>query len=111
MPAECTGDNMAITRGQQLGPHLIEEKIGEGGMGAVYKARQLAMNRLVAIKVLSAAGLESDQALDRFRREVDMIAQLEHPHILPVYDFGQVGDNPYVVMRYLAGGSLAGRFK
>jgi tRNA A-37 threonylcarbamoyl transferase component Bud32 len=105
------GDNMALTPGQQIGPYLIEEKIGEGGMGVVYKARQPAMNRLVAIKVLSAGGLESDQALDRFRREVDMIAQLEHPHILPVYDFGQTGDNPYVVMRYLAGGSLAGRFK
>lgn len=103
--------NMAVNIGQKVGPYIIEQKIGEGGMGVVYQARQPAVNRPVAIKILSAAGLETDQALERFRREVDIIAELEHPHILPVYDFGQIDDGPYVVMRYLAGGSLANRLK
>ena len=102
---------MPIVSGQTLGHYRIQDKIGEGGMGMVFRAEQTAINRAVVIKVLSA-NLATDQgALDRFKREVDIIAQLEHPHILPLYDFGQIDDNPYIVMRFMAGGSLADRLR
>jgi hypothetical protein len=65
----------------------------------------------VAVKVLSANFAGDPDALDRFRRELDIIAQLEHPHILPVYDFGEIGGSPYIVMRYMGGGSLYDRLR
>jgi serine/threonine-protein kinase len=102
---------MALEIGQSFGSYVIEEQIGEGGMGVVYKARQPEMGRPVAIKVLSAEALKVSNILERFKREVDMIAQLEHPHILPVYDYGQVNGSPFIVTRYLAGGSLSSQLR
>jgi streptogramin lyase len=97
---------MAIKPGQTVGQYIIQDKLGEGGMGAVYKAEQPAIHRSVALKVLSANFANDPDALGRFKREVDIIAELEHPYILPVYDFGQVDDNPFIVMRFMAGGTL-----
>ncbi len=102
---------MAITPGQTIGQYTIQGKLGEGGMGAVYKADQPSIHRSVALKVLSASVANDPDALDRFKREVDIIAELEHPYILPVYDFGQVDDNPFIVMRYMGGGSLYHRLR
>jgi YVTN family beta-propeller protein len=97
---------MAIGPGEKIGQYTVEQKIGEGGMGAVYLADQPSIHRRVVLKVLST-GLAGDrEMLERFKREVDIIAQLEHPHILPVYDFGVVDGDPYIVMRYMGGGSL-----
>ena len=100
---------MDLVPGQILGQYHISGKIGEGGMGAVYKADQPSIPRTVVIKVLSAAFSEYADARDRFRRELDMISRLEHPHILPVYDFGEVDGNPYLVMRFMTGGTLQDR--
>ena len=75
-------------------------------MATVYLARQLNMNRQVAIKILPRIFLHDPQFIERFKREVQLIAELEHPHILPVYDFGEYDGIPFIVMRYLAGGSL-----
>jgi DNA-binding beta-propeller fold protein YncE len=97
---------MTIEPGLVIGPYRLLDKLGEGGMGAVYKAEQASVRRTVAIKVLSANFADDPDALDRFKREVDIIAGLEHPHILPVYDFGEFEGSPYIVMRYMAGGSL-----
>ncbi len=97
---------MPITPGQTIGPYRILEKIGEGGMGSVFKAEQASVHRLVVIKVLAANVADDPAMLDRFKRELDIIAQLEHPHILPVYDFGEAEGSPYIVMRYMGGGSL-----
>lgn len=80
-------------------------------MGAVYSAEQPSIARTVVIKVLSAAFSEYADARDRFRRELDMISRLEHPHILPVYDFGEVDGNPYIVMRFMTGGTLHDRMR
>ena len=102
---------MPIVVGETLGHYRIEAKIGEGGMGVVYRAEQTAVNRAVVIKVLTADLAADEGALGRFKREVDIIAQLEHPHILPLYDFGQVDNNPYIVMRFMAGGSLSDRLR
>jgi YVTN family beta-propeller protein len=95
-----------ITPGQQIKQYIIEKKIGEGGMGSVYTARQPAMNRTVVLKVLSAKMVKTPEMLRRFRREVEVIARLEHPYIVPVYDYGEIEEYPYVVMRYLTGGTL-----
>lgn len=102
---------MDLNPGQILGQYRIIQKIGEGGMGAVYTAEQPSIPRTVVIKVLSAAFSEFADARDRFRRELDMITRLEHPHILPVYDFGDVDGNPYLVMRFMTGGTLQDRLK
>lgn len=102
---------MGISPGQTIGNYKVLDKIGEGGMGAVYKAEQPAIHRTVVLKVLSASVADTPQMLDRFKRELDIIARLEHPHILPVYDFGQVEGNPYIAMRFMGGGSLLDRLR
>jgi tRNA A-37 threonylcarbamoyl transferase component Bud32 len=82
------------------------ELIGQGGMATVYKAYQPAVDRYVAVKILPHT-LQQDPAFaQRFEQEARLIAHLEHPHILPVFDFGVSGDYSYIAMRYLSGGSL-----
>jgi glutamine cyclotransferase len=102
---------MDLSPNQSLGQYRIVEKIGEGGMGAVYKADQPSVPRAVVIKVLSGSFSEFADAGERFQRELKMITRLEHPHILPVYDYGEVAGSPYIVMRYMTGGSLQDRLQ
>ncbi len=93
--------------GRQIGHYKIVRELGRGGMATVYLAQQTTMNdRQVAIKVLPREFLHDPQFIERFKREVTLVAELEHPHILPVYDFGEIDRIPFIVMRYLAGGSL-----
>ncbi len=98
---------MTDLTGRTLGQYEIREEIGRGGMANVYRAVQTSMQREVAIKVLPRHFLQDETFLARFNREVQVISQLEHPAILPVYDFGEVDGLPYIVMRYLTGGTLA----
>ncbi|MEP7292339.1 MAG: serine/threonine-protein kinase [Chloroflexota bacterium] len=93
--------------GKSLGPFEIIEEIGRGGMATVYRARQTSIKRIVAVKVLPRSLLHDPSFYERFAREVDLVAHLEHPHILPIYDYGEVDGTPYIAMRYLAGGSMA----
>jgi serine/threonine protein kinase len=76
-------------------------------MGVVYKARQLGLNRLVALKMIRANLLAHPEALARFRTEARAVAQLDHPNIVRVYDSGESGGQPYVALEFLPGGSLA----
>ncbi len=96
---------------KKLGAYEIIEPVGVGGMATVYKAYQPSMNRTVAIKVLPPQLARNPTFLTRFRQEAQVIARLEHAHILPVYDYGESeGDFVvYIVMRYLDGGSLQQR--
>jgi eukaryotic-like serine/threonine-protein kinase len=90
------------------GEFQIVEKLGAGGMGAVYKARQPSMNRLVAIKVLHAKYLSRDDLVSRFRREARSMSQLTHPNTAHVYKYGQLDDGScYFVMDYLDGHTIA----
>ena len=82
--------------GRQIGQYEIMQELGRGGMATVYLAQQLNMTRQVAIKVLPREFLHDPQFIERFRREVQLIAELEHPHILPVYDFGEHDNIPYI---------------
>lgn len=90
--------------GRPLGPYRVVEQLGAGGMATVYEAYQPAMDRNVALKVPSASLREDAQFRARFRQEARTIAQLEHPHILPVHDFGEDEGIPYLVMRYVDDG-------
>ena len=93
--------------GKQFGAYEIVAPLGEGGMAAVYKAYQPAMERFVAVKVLSRKLAESGEFTTRFQREAILLAQLQHPHILPVFDYGQEEGYSYIVMPFLQNGTLA----
>lgn len=92
--------------GSRLGAYTLLEAIGEGGMATVYRAVQDKVGRDVAVKVIGSHILKDPTALERFQREAQVIARLEHPHILPVYDYDLTTDPPFIVMRYLPTGSL-----
>ncbi len=88
-------------------PHLeILEFLGQGGMGAVYKARQPELDRLVALKILSPDTGKDPAFAERFKREARSLARLNHPHIVAVYDFGQAAGLYYFVMEYVDGVDL-----
>jgi serine/threonine-protein kinase len=90
------------------GEYRIVERIGVGGMGAVYKAEQPSMNRLVAIKVLHSKFANRDDLVSRFRREARAMSQLSHPNTARVYKFGELEDGAaYFVMDYMEGKNLA----
>ena len=95
--------------GQMLGSYRIISQIGQGGMATVYKAYQPSMDRHVAVKVLPSRLAESKEFVTRFQQEARIIAKLEHPHILPVFDYGESDGVAYFVMRYLEAGTLKDR--
>ncbi len=96
--------------GKTLGTCTLEKLVGQGGMGAVYLARQLRPSRHVAVKVLlpnvAMSSRVHQEYLARFRREADIIARLEHINIMPIYEYGEQDGLAYLVMPYLPGGSL-----
>lgn len=96
---------------ETIGRYQIESEIGRGGMAAVYLANDPRFGRKVAIKLVSVSLLENPIFRERFEREAQLIARIEHPAIVPVYDFGEQDDRPYLVMRYMPGGSLADEIK
>src|SRR5574341_1168378 len=98
---------MADLTGSEPGPYQIIEEIGHGGMADVYRAIQSSIRREVAIKVLPAHFLQDRTFLERFNREVQVIAALQNPRILPVYDYGEHNGLPYIVMAYMPGGTLS----
>jgi serine/threonine protein kinase len=95
-----------IQPGQMLGPYRIINQVGRGGMATVYKAYQPSVDRYVAIKVLPSQLAESREFATRFQQEARIIAKLEHPHILPVFDYGESDGVAYFVMRYMDAGTL-----
>ena len=94
---------------ETISRYEIVRELGRGGMAIVYLARDPLMDRLVAVKVLPRQFTFDPGFRSRFQREAQIVAQLEHPAIVPVYDFGEFDDQPFLVMRYMAGGSLRGR--
>ncbi len=92
-----------------IGRYEVIKELGQGGMAIVYLARDPLIKRQVAIKVLPRQFTFDPQFRARFQREAEVIATLEHAAIVPVYDFGEYEDQPFIVMRYISGGSLADR--
>jgi serine/threonine protein kinase len=109
---DSTVDPLFETLKKAIGfQYRIERLLGRGGMGAVYLAHELALDRDVAIKVLPPEHASTPQMRERFRREARTAARLSHPHIVPLHTFGEVSGLVYFVMGYVAGESLASRLK
>ncbi len=89
-----------------LGPYVLLERLGQGAMGQVYKARHRLMDRLVAVKVIRAERLGNAQAVSRFQREIQAAAKLSHPHVIIAHDASQAGGMYYLVMEYVEGADL-----
>lgn len=100
---------MALAPGTKLGPYVIVESTGAGGMGEVYRARDTRLGRDVAVKVLPEHLTEKTSARQRFEREARAISSLQHPHICTLYDVGHQDGTDFLVMEYLEGQTLAER--
>jgi len=115
MDADClrhTIDMVILARmaiPTKIGRYLIKSELGRGGMATVYRAYDPSFEREVALKVLPLEMMHDLQFRGRFEREIKMVAALEHPSIVPVYDVGDEDEQPYFVMRYMTGGSLSDR--
>jgi serine/threonine-protein kinase len=94
---------------QKFGRYEVKRPLGHGGMAVVYLAYDPAMKREVAVKVLPSHLTADPQFINRFRHEVEIVAKLEHPCIVPVYDYGEEENQPYIVMRCMTGGSFLNR--
>ena len=92
--------------GKTINGYEYLEVIGRGGMATVYRAHQISMNRIVAVKVLPKQYIHDDTYLQRFEQEVKIVSQLEHRNIVPVHDYGEYEGQPYIVMRYMPSGSV-----
>src|SRR6266540_1468086 len=92
--------------GHQFGHYAVESRLGSGGMGVVYLARDLRLARRVAIKVLADGRVTDELARTRFRREAQALSRLNHPNIATIYDFDQQDGRDFLVMEYIEGQSL-----
>jgi len=101
---------MSFAIGESVGPYRIVEQLGQGGMATVYKAYHAALDRYVALKVLHPAFNEDQSFTARFDREARVVAKLDHPHIVPVYDYANHENRPYLVMKFIDGETLKARF-
>jgi serine/threonine protein kinase len=92
---------MAALIGQTLGPYQMIELIGQGAMATIYKAYHSELACYVAVKILATDYAQESEIRESFSREAHLMAQLDHPHILPCYDFGRQGDICYMVLKYV----------
>src|SRR4030095_9665039 len=102
---------MALTLGQQLGSYEITALLGKGGMGEVYRARDLKLKREVAIKILPDEFSRDPNRVSRFHREAEVLASLNHPNIAAIYDVQEANGCRYLVLELVEGDTLAERIK
>ncbi|HSB91367.1 MAG TPA: protein kinase [Anaerolineales bacterium] len=100
---------MSFAIGENVGPYRILEQLGQGGMATVFKGYHAALDRYVAIKVLHPAFLQDPNFQARFQREARVVARLDHPNIVPIYDFAEHEGQPYLVMKFIEGMTLKAR--
>src|SRR5688500_3375342 len=93
--------------GTQLGHYTIESRIGEGGMGEVYRARDTRLDRSVAIKILPTGAAESSESLRRFIQEAKAASSLNHPNIVTIHEIGDDTSVPFIVMEHIDGAPLS----
>ncbi|MEM7033488.1 MAG: serine/threonine-protein kinase, partial [Chloroflexota bacterium] len=97
--------------GKQLGPYRVIEPLGEGGMASVYKAYQPGVDRYVALKILPRHFASDPTFISRFEQEAKVLANLQHPHILAVHDYGETDGYTYIVMPWIKSGTLVTLFQ
>jgi serine/threonine-protein kinase len=100
---------MSFNIGENAGPYRIIEQLGQGGMATVYKAYHASLDRYVALKVLHPAFQLDQTFTTRFQREARVVARLEHPNIVPIYDYSEHESRPFLVMKYIEGDTLKAR--
>ena len=97
---------MALSSGTRVGPYEVSSAIGAGGMGEVYRARDIKLDRDVALKVLPASVADDPDRLARFEREAKLLASLNHPNIAQIYGFERADGGPVLVMELVEGPTL-----
>ena len=97
---------MAWTEGEKVGAYILGKQLGQGGMATVYLGHHPQLDRQVAIKVMHQNFLDDEGFVARFKREAQIVAKLNHPHIVPVYDYDEHDGQPYLVMKYIQGWTL-----
>jgi serine/threonine-protein kinase len=100
---------MPFVAGENVGAYPIVAQLGQGGMATVFKAYHAALDRFVAIKVLHPAFTQDPNFLARFQREARLVAKLDHPNIVPIYDYSEHEGRPYLVMKFIQGETLKAR--
>jgi serine/threonine protein kinase/Tfp pilus assembly protein PilF len=103
------GKSMPFTSGENIGPYRVMEQLGQGGMATVYKAYHAALDRYVALKVLHPAFGEDPNFEARFQREARLVAKLDHPNIVSIYDYSEHDKRPFLVMKFIEGETLKAR--
>src|SRR4051812_5032166 len=96
----------ALPKGSQFGGYQIENVVGQGGMGVVYRATQMRLARPVALKVITPDLADEEAFRERFERESQLAASIDHPNILPVYEAGEADGQLFIAMRFVEGTDL-----
>src|SRR5438045_3611961 len=92
--------------GRELGPFVVEKEIGAGAMGAVFRGKHKVSGKKVAIKLIAPGLASNKKAMERFKREVSILKQLSHPHIVKLLASGKIHGTPFYVMDFIEGESL-----
>ncbi len=93
--------------GRRVGDYELFEELGRGGMAVVYRARQISLNRIVALKMIPGGEHADQRIITRFRREAEAVARLQHPNIVQIYEVGELDGIPYFAMEFVEGGPLS----